>query len=143
MTKKKYGSTFADTIKALLFGRRTATLSILEEEQVQSPYRTMLRNFREKWSAMLGVYIFLAIFLMVFILPIFFPMDIQFQDPTQKNTKPTFAFMRYPKELKNKVTSLDGGSVFGVGSDIDGHIYQWGTLSPKLKSLPNITSKVV
>jgi len=38
MTKKKYGSTFADTIKSLFFGRRAATLSILEEEQVQSPY---------------------------------------------------------------------------------------------------------
>jgi peptide/nickel transport system permease protein len=143
MSKSKYGSTFVDTLKTLFLGRRSATLSIFEEEQIQSPYRTMLSNFREKWSAMLGVYIFLAIFLLVFILPIFFPMDIQFQDPTQKNTKPTFSYMRYPKELKNKVVSLDGGSVFGVGSDSDGIIYQWGTLNPKLKNLPNINSKVV
>lgn len=143
MTKKKYGSTFADTIKSLLFGRRTATLSILEEEQVQSPYKTMLRNFREKWSAMLGVYIFLAIFLMVFILPIFFPMDIQFQDPTQKNTKPSFGYMRYSKELTGQVASLDGGSVFGVGAGLDGKIYQWGTLTPKLENMPTPTGKIV
>ena len=99
MAKRTYGSTFTDVLKTLFLGRRAATLSILEEEQVQSPYRTMLRNFSEKWSAMLGLYIFLAIFLAVFILPIFFPMDIGFQDPTQKNTKPSSAFMRYSKEI--------------------------------------------
>ncbi len=80
MAKKPLGSTFTDVLKTFFLGRQRATLSILEEEQVQSPYRTMLRNFREKWSAMLGVYMFLAIFLAVFILPIFFPLDTQFQD---------------------------------------------------------------
>ncbi len=37
MSKRTYGSTFSDVIKTLFFGRRSATLSILEEEQVQSP----------------------------------------------------------------------------------------------------------
>lgn len=143
MANKKYGSTFVDVLKTLFMGRRTATLSILEEEQVQSPYRTMLKNFSEKWSAMLGLYIFLVIFLLVFILPLFFPMDIHFQDSTQKNTKPTFSYMKVPKELKGNVASLDGGSVFGVGSTLDGEIYQWGTLTPKLKNLPNINGRVV
>ncbi len=136
MSKKKYGSTFVDVLKTLFLGQKRTTLSILEEEQVQSPYKTMLRNFQEKWSAMLGVYIFLIIFLLVFLLPIFFPMDIQFQDPTQKNTKPTFAYMKYPSKLKNSVASIDGGSVFGVGVDQQGKLYQWGTLTKKLKELP-------
>src|SRR5690554_1242314 len=109
MSKKKYGSTFGDVLRTLFLGQNRTTLSILEEEQVQSPYKTMLRNFQEKWSAMLGVYIFLIIFLLVFLLPIFFPMDIQFQDPTQKNTKPTFSYMKYPSKLKNSVASIDGG----------------------------------
>ena len=141
MSKRTYGSTFSDVIKTLFFGRRSATLSILEEEQVQSPYRTMLRNFREKWSAMLGVYIFLAIFLAVFILPIFFPMDSGFQDPTQKNTKPSASYMRYNKKLSGNVASIDGGSVFGVGVDKDGMLYQWGTLTAKLQKLPTSSEK--
>lgn len=107
---------------------------------MQSPYRTMFRNFREKWSAMLGVYMFLAIFLAVFILPIFFPLDTQFQDPTQQNTRPTFSYMKYDKALQGNVASIDGGSVFGVGVDRDGKLYQWGTLSAKLQKMPPPTS---
>lgn len=141
MSKRTYGSTFTDVIKTLFLGRRAATLSLLEEEQVQSPYRTMLRNFREKWSAMLGVYIFAAIFLAVFLLPIFFPMDIRFQDPTQKNTKPSSSFMRYDKDLAGSVVSIDGGSVFGVGVDAKGRIYQWGTLTAKLAKLPDANKR--
>ena len=108
MIKGRYGSTFADVLKTLFLGRRSATLSLLEEEQVQSPYRTVLRNFREKWSSMLGLYVFLMILLLVFILPIFFPMDLQFQDPTQKNTKPSQSFMRFPKQLEGNVMDLEG-----------------------------------
>ncbi len=142
MAKRTYGSTFGDVLRTLFFGRRTATLSLLEEEQVQSPYRTMIRNFREKWSAMLGVYIFLTIFAFVFILPIFFPMDINYQDPTQKNTKPTFAYMKVAKPLQGNVASLGGGSVFGVGVDTEGSVYQWGTLTPKLQSRPDFGAKI-
>ncbi|HZJ87715.1 MAG TPA: ABC transporter permease subunit [Sphaerochaeta sp.] len=143
MTKRKYGSTFMDTLKTLFFGRRAATLSLLEEEQVQSPYRTMLTNFREKRSAMLGVYIFLAIFALVFLLPLFFPMDIHFQDPTQKNTRPTFSYMKYPKVMVGNTASITGGSVYGVGVTADGTVHQWGTLTPKLQRQPTFDAKVV
>ena len=135
MAKKPYGSTFSDVLKTLFLGRRAATLSILEEEQVQSPYKTMLKNFREKWSAMLGVYIFLGIFLAVFILPIFFPLNLQFQDPTQQNTRPSSSFMAYNKALGGNVASIDGGSVFGVGVDQNGKLYQWGTVTAKLQKI--------
>lgn len=143
MTKRTYGSTFSDVLKTFFLGRRNATLSLLEEEQVQSPYRTVLRNFRERWSSMLGLYVFLVILLLVFILPIFFPMDIQFQDPTQKNTKPSRSFMRVPNQLQGHVVDLDGGSVFGLGVDSSGTIHQWGTLSPKLLQTPKGTGKIV
>lgn len=143
MTRRKYGSTFADVLKTLFLGRRSSTLSLLEEEQVQSPYRTILRNFREKWSSMLGLYVFLVILLSVFILPIFFPMDIQFQDPTQKNTKPSLSFMRFPKQLEGHVVNLEGGSVFGLAVDDSGSIHQWGTLTPKLLQMPQVNGRIV
>lgn len=143
MAKRTYGSHFFDVLKSLFFGRRTATLSIFEEEQVQSPYRTMLRNFRQNWSAMLGLYVFFAIFLAVFILPLFFPLDLQFQDPTQKNTKPTLSYMKYAKEISGNVVSIDQGSVYGLGVGSDGVIRQWGTLTPKLQNLPQINAKVI
>ena len=44
--------------------------------------------------------IFIVIFLMCFILPIWMKQDLNFQDPTQKNIAPGFSFLSVPKELK-------------------------------------------
>jgi len=143
MATNKLGSTFADVLKTMFLGRKHATLSLLEEEQMQSPYRTMLRNFVEKRTAMLGIYVFLFIFLACFILPFFFPLDLQFQDPTQQNTKPSFAYMSVPRAMKGNAAQIDGGSVFGVGVDRAGNVHQWGTLTPKLEVLPANMGKVV
>ena len=141
--KKNHGSTFGDVLRMLFLGQKHTKLSLLEEEQMQSPYRTMLRNFREKKTAMLGVYVFVAIFLACFILPIFYPLDLQYQDPTQQNTRPSQSFMRAPKEMKGNTAQIDGGSVFGVGVDNDGNVYQWGTLSAKLQEMPKNMGRVV
>jgi len=103
----------------------------------------MLRNFVEKRTAMLGIYVFLFIFLACFILPFFFPLDLQFQDPTQQNTKPSFAYMSVPRAMKGNAAQIDGGSVFGVGVDRAGNVHQWGTLTPKLEVLPANMGKVV
>ncbi len=141
--KKRRGSTFGDVLRIMFLGRSHTKLSLLEEEQMQSPYRTMLRNFREKKTAMLGVYIFLLIFLACFFLPIWFPADITFQDPTQQNTRPSNNFMKVPSALQANVTGLDGGAVFGVGVDLSGKVYQWGNLSAKLKAIPTGMDPIV
>ncbi len=142
-TKKNRGSTFGDVLRILFLGQRHTKLSLLEEEQMRSPYRTMLRNFSEKKTAMLGVYIFVFIFLCCFILPLFFPADISFQDPTQQNTRPTLSFLKVPSALKNNASQIEGGSVFGVGLDKDGKLYQWGNLSEKLKAVPSNMGKLI
>lgn len=141
--KKNHGSTFGDVLRTLFLGQKHTKLSLLEEEQMQSPYKTMLRNFREKKTAMLGVYVFVAIFLACFILPIFYPLDLQYQDPTQQNTKPSQSFMKAPAAMKGNTAQIDGGSVFGVGVDKDGNVYQWGTLSSKLQNVPTNMGHVV
>ncbi len=134
--KKRRGSTFGDVLRIMFLGQKHTKLSLLEEEQMQSPYKTMLRNFREKKSAMFGVYFFLFIFLCCFILPIFFPADISFQDPTQQNTRPSMSFMKAPADVNSAYVQLDGGAVFGVGIDALGKAYQWGNLSTKLRAMP-------
>lgn len=130
-------------MRMLFLGQRHTKLSLLEEEQMQSPYKTMLRNFREKKTAMIGVYVFVGIFLACFIFPLFYPLDLQYQDSTQQNTRPSQAFMKTPAALKRNAAQIDGGSVFGVGVDNDGNVYQWGTLSAKLQEMPKNMGRVV
>lgn len=141
--KKTHGSTFKDVLRMLFYGQKHTKLSLLEEEQMQSPYKTIMRNFREKKTAMVGIYIFVGIFLACFILPIFYPLDLQYQDPTQQNTKPSQSFMKTPSAMKGNTAQIDGGSVFGVGIDNDGNVYQWGTLSTKLQNVPEKMGNVV
>ena len=73
--RKRKSSLFL-TLKGLFFRTEGDIQSLLEEEQMQSPFRTILKNFRENRVAMTGVLIFLLIFLCCVILPFFYPLDL-------------------------------------------------------------------
>ena len=55
--------------KRMFLGADREVKSILEEEQVQTPMRTVAMNFLHRKTAMVGVVIFLCIFLLVLIGP--------------------------------------------------------------------------
>ncbi|MBM6921556.1 ABC transporter permease subunit [Phocea massiliensis] len=117
-------------------------LSILEEEQMQSPFRTVVRNFRQNKIAMIGSITFLVIFLSCFILPIFYPLDTTYQDVSQQNIAPGFTMTSVPNELKNNVAQISGGATFGVGIDKDGKYYSWGQMDKKLLKVPTNMGKL-
>ena len=89
--KKKKSSFFGR-----LFGSRNKELSFMEEEQLQSPGRTMVRNFLNNKLGMTGLIVFLIIFLFVLIGPIYLPIDLSYADNTQVNVPPTLAMMKLP-----------------------------------------------
>ena len=92
----------------------TKPKSILEEEQMQSPFRTIIQHLCENKVAMGSAIIFIVIFLMCFILPIWMKQDLNFQDPTQKNIAPGFSFLSVPKELKRVRHSALGLTTMGL-----------------------------
>ena len=67
----------------MLFGKKKEKeqRSVLEEEQMQSPFRTIKKNLLENKLAMGGLIVFVSIFAMCFILPIWFHQDLNYQDP--------------------------------------------------------------
>ncbi len=111
---------------ARLFGNRNKQLSFMEEEQLQSPTRMIVRNFVNNKLGMTGLIIFLCIFLFVMIGPKFFILDLSYQDNTQKNIPPTLSMLSVPDELEGNIKDLTPGTTFGVGVDNDGHLYTWG-----------------
>jgi len=98
----------------------------MEEEQLQSPTRMIVRNFVNNKLGMTGLIIFLCIFLFVMIGPKFFILDLSYQDNTQTNVPPTLSMLSVPDELDGNIKDLTPGTTFGVGVDNDGHLYTWG-----------------
>ena len=140
--RKRKSSLFL-TLKGLFFRTEGDIQSLLEEEQMQSPFRTILKNFRENRVAMTGVLIFLLIFLCCVILPFFYPLDLTYQDATQQNIAPGFGLLKVSKGLQGKAAQVSAGGGFAAGLDQDGVIYQWGKMDDRLKKFPAFEGRIV
>lgn len=109
-----------------LFGKRDAEVDIMQEEALQSPMRTIVKNFMENKLAMGGLIIFIITFLIVLIGPLFNPIDLSDKEETQTNVAPGMKMLDVPKELQGNVKEISTGSTFSVGVDNDGNVYIWG-----------------
>ena len=107
------------------FGPRKE-MNALEEEQLQSPIRNIIRNFTSKKLSMFGLLGFIAVFLFVLIAPHYMEMDLSYQDGTLGNIPPTMSMMKVPKEMKGNIRKISPGTTFAVGVSNDGKVYSWG-----------------
>lgn len=107
------------------FGPRKE-LSALEEEQLQSPIRNIIRNFMSRKLAMFGLIGFLAVFLVVLITPHYLKMDLGYQDSTLANIPPTLNMMKVPDGMKGNIKKISPGTTFAIGVSNDGKVYSWG-----------------
>lgn len=107
------------------FGPRKE-MSALEEEQLQSPMKNIIRNFTGKKLAMFGLIGFLVVFLFVLIAPHYLEMDLGYQDATLSNIPPTLNMMKVPDGMKGNVKKISPGTTFAIGVDNDGKVYSWG-----------------
>ena len=118
-------------------------LSFLEEEQVQSPMRSMVKRFLHNKVAMTGVAIFVACLLLVIVGPIFLPLDLSFSDATQQNVPPTMSLASPPKALVDDVKEISAGTTYGIGCTNAGEVYTWGyTKVTSTIDLANIPDEV-
>lgn len=139
--EKKEKKSFASLLFNRLFGfGNKKELSILEEEQVQSPWRTVIRTFRSNKVSMTGLIIFLLIFATVMIGPLIKPVDLSFSETSQLNVAPGFDLMKVPSELQGKIQDISVGPTFSVGVSTDGKVYVWGksriTSAIDIRNLP-------
>ena len=118
--------------------------TIIEEELIQSPGRTALNNFLAKKTAIAGVVMFSLIFLLCFILPVFFPLDVNFADSSQQHIRPGLNLMRVPGNLKNNAKIIDVGNSFGAGVDFDNNVYIWGNpTNERLLDIPQNMGNII
>ena len=96
-------------------------------EEVVSPTRQIVRNFLRRKMAVFAFCMVIAMFLFVFIAPLFMPYyNDSYTEPTQKSVPPGFRMMKVPKELANDVNMIDAYGSFSVGLSNAGKVYVWG-----------------
>ena len=83
MEKKKKSTLFTR-----LFGNRNKVTDFMTEEQLQSPGRLILKNFLHNKLGMIGLIVFLLIFLLVMIGPKFYTLDLlSGQHPAERRAR--------------------------------------------------------
>lgn len=144
--KKKRKSSFRLLFQKL-FGIHKEELDIFQEEQLQSPMRTVVRNFCSNKLAITGLVVFILMLLFVIIGPLFAPIDLSFNESTQTNIGPGRTMLKVPKELNGNVADISAGASFSLGADKNGKVYIWGktkiTRTINLKDIPKDMGKIV
>src|SRR5699024_5045800 len=122
-TKKR--KSFFSLLLANLFGSKKE-LSLMEEEDVQSPWRTVVATFRSNKISMAALIMFLLIFAVVLIGPLIHPIDLSISETSQINIAPGYDMLKIPEALNGKVQDITVGPTYSVGVSTNGDMYIWG-----------------
>ena len=126
MSKQKKEFFLVRWFKRCVLGSRDE-LPLEEEEKIQTPMRAMVQSFLHKPLAMIGLTVFIAIFIFVLIGPKFWPLDLSDQDASLVNLPPSSNMMKVPDALlKAGVADISSGNTYGLGVDKSGKLYIWG-----------------
>ena len=126
MSNKKKEFFLVRWFKRCVLGDR-AEVSFEDEEKIQTPMRAMVSSFVHKPLAMMGLIVFLAIFVFVIVGPHYWPLDLSDQDSSLTNLPPSNDMMAVPDALlKAGIADITAGNTYGIGIAEDGELYIWG-----------------
>ena len=101
-------------------------MDIFEVEKLESPSRMAVKVFFRRKLAVGALCVLIFLFILVFVGPLFKPMDINFTDPDQANVKPINNLRAIPAAVKNQVKMIHGFGNFTVAVGQDQKLYIWG-----------------
>lgn len=122
----------------LLFGRREVA-DIFQEEQIQGPWRTVMRTFFSKTINVISLVLFLGIALTLILFPVFRPVVLSDQETTQQDLAPGRSMMKIPA---GDYAVISQGKSFGMGLTQEGEIRTWGNAKIGKLNLANIPEEV-
>lgn len=110
----------------------------LKEEAIMSPGKVALRNYFRNPLGVIGLAMFLAIVLVIFVGSKMLPFDQYYSQGNLTNVAPGAGYMNYPSEMeKEGVEKISIGNTFAVGLTKEGNIYYWGSDNEdKVLSMP-------
>lgn len=120
--------------------------STFKEDDVQSPFKTVINTYRSSKVSMIALVTFIIIALIMIIGPMFKPVDLSFSETSQQNVAPGRDMMKFPKELDGNVRDIGVGPTFSFGISNNGDTYVWGktriTNVIDIKNMPKDMGKV-
>lgn len=107
-------------------GHQLTQEEIMAVEKIESPSVMTVKAFFRRKLAVVALVVLLSMFLLVFIGPVFIPMDLNYTDPLQANMAPIYSLLSVPDGLKDNVKEISTFSDFTVGVSRDHSLYLWG-----------------
>ena len=100
----------------------------LKEEAIMSPGKVAVRNFFSNPLGVVGLAMFVAIVLLIFVGSKLIPFDQYYSQGNLTNVAPGGAYMNYPSEIeKEGVKKISIGNTFSAGLTNEDHLYIWGS----------------
>lgn len=100
----------------------------LKEEAIMSPGKVALRNYFRNPLGIIGLVLFVAIVLVVFVGSKILPFNQYYSQGNLTNVSPGGAYMNYPSDLeKEGVEKISIGNTFSAGLSKEGNVYVWGS----------------
>ena len=100
----------------------------LKEEAIMSPGKVALRNYFRNPLGVIGLVMFVAIVLLIFVGSRMLPFDQYYSQGNLTNVAPGGAYMNFPKDLeKEGVKKVSIGNTFSVGLSNEDKLYVWGS----------------
>ncbi len=121
--------------KRMFFGasKELAEMDVMAVENIESPARMAVKTFFRRKLAVGALVVLVAMFLFVFIAPIFFPMNLNYTDSLQSNIAPNYSMLSVPSGLEKDVKSISSVGNFTVGVSNDNTLYMWGYTQDAIK----------
>ncbi len=122
------GKTLGRWFKRMFMGasKEIASDDIFAIEKLESPSKLAVKAFFRRKIAVVALIVLISLFLLVFIGPLFRPMDLSFTDSNQANLAPVFNMKSVPSALKKDIANISGFANFTVGVSKDHNLYVWG-----------------
>ena len=100
----------------------------LKEEAIMSPGKVAVRNYFRNPLGVIGLAMFIAIVLVIFVGSKMLPFDQYYSQGNLTNVSPGAGYMNYPSKMeKEGVAKISIGNTFAVGLTEENNLYVWGS----------------
>ena len=115
----------------------------LKEEAILSPGQVALRNYFRNPLGVIGLIMFVAIILVVFVGSRVLPFNQYYSQGNLTNVAPGGAYMNFPSEMEKEGTKkISMGNTFAVGLTNENNVYVWGSNNEdNITTIPNDVKK--
>ncbi|MDU0894715.1 MAG: peptide ABC transporter permease, partial [Anaerococcus sp.] len=117
----------------------------LKQEEILSPEKVAVKNFFRNPLGVIGLIMFVAIILLVFIGSAVLPFNQYYSQGNLTNVAPGGAYMNFPKEMEKEGSKkISIGNTFAVGLTNEDNVYIWGSDNEdKVLTVPSEVKKAL